>query len=210
MKIYDISPIIDDSSPIFPGDQPFERQEILSFEAGDNLTLSWIKSTVHVGAHADAPKHYHPDGETIEQRNLEYYLGTCQVVDASHVGPRRMMKADVNLSNIKASRVLFKTKSFRHRQAFQNDFTSLSPELIDALAAKNICLLGLDTPSVDPAAAKDLESHQAIYSHNLAVLEGLDLDQVPEGIYQLVALPLRIGCGDASPVRAILIDGQLI
>jgi len=209
MKIYDISPVIDASSPVFPGDQPFERQEILAFENGHNLALSWIKTTVHIGAHADAPKHYHPKGQTIDQRSLEYYLGACQVIDVSHVGPRRIMTADLDLTEIKASRVLFKTTSFYHRQAFQNEFTALSPELIDALAAKNVHLLGLDTPSVDPANSKDLESHQAIYSHNLAILEGLDLDQVPAGNYQLIALPLRIAGSDASPVRAILIDGQL-
>lgn len=206
MKIYDISPLIDSASPVFPGDQEFQREETLAFSQGDNLSLSWIKTTLHIGAHADAPSHYHPAGDSIDKRPLHYYLGPCQVVDVTHVGARRILCSDIDLSAIEAPRVLFKTKSFQHRSAFQNNFTSLSPELIAALAAKNVCLLGIDTPSVDPADSKELESHQAIYSHNLAVLEGIDLDAIDAGKYQLVALPLHIAHGDASPVRAILID----
>ncbi|MGZ3689604.1 MAG: cyclase family protein, partial [Bdellovibrionota bacterium] len=80
----------------------------------------------------------------------------------------------------------------------------LSAELIDALAAKGVILVGIDTPSVDPAEDQALETHQAIARHNLANLEGIVLDQVPEGIYELTALPLKLQGADASPVRAVL------
>ncbi|MFW7377179.1 MAG: cyclase family protein [Oligoflexus sp.] len=208
MKIYDISPLIDQNSPVFPGDEAFHREETLSFTKGHHLALSWIKSTVHIGAHTDAPSHYHKDGQTIDQRSLEYYLGPCQVIDVTHVGPRRLQITDIDIRQIKAPRVLFKTKSFAHRQAFQKEFTSLAPELISALAQENVCLIGLDTPSVDPEDSKDLESHQTVYQHKLAILEGVDLDEVDEGSYHLIALPLKIAGGDASPVRAVLIEGQ--
>ena len=157
----------------------------------------------------DYQSRYHKDGQTIDQRSLEYYLGPCQVIDVTHVGPRRLQTSDFDIKQIQAPRVLFKSKSFAHRQAFQKEFTSLAPELISALAQQNVRLVGLDTPSVDPEDSKDLESHQAVYKHNLAILEGVDLDEVGEGSYYLIALPLKIAQGDASPVRAVLIEQQL-
>lgn len=205
MQYIDISPVIRSGSPVFPGDQPFEQQFSLNWPEGSHLSLSWIKSTVHIGAHADAPYHYHPAGSTIEERDLSFYMGLCQVLDLAHVGPRRILPEDIDLSSIKAPRVLFRTLSFQHDQAFQEAFSSLSPELISALAARDVRLLGIDTPSIDPAKDQDLASHQAIYREDMAVLEGLDLNKVSEGLYELIALPLRIAGADASPVRAILL-----
>ena len=86
------------------------------------------------------------------------------------------------------------------------DFQSLSPELVHSLADQGVRLIGIDTPSVDPSDSKALESHQALFERNLSVLEGIVLDQVPEGIYSLIALPLRLKDADASPVRAILLE----
>ncbi|MBC7661304.1 MAG: cyclase family protein [Chitinophagaceae bacterium] len=204
MKYFDISPLLSPSTPVFPGDQVFERAITMAIAKGDNIGLSWIKSTVHIGAHTDAPSHYHKDGETIEQRDLSFYIGKCQVIDVTHVGARRILPSDIEATPITAERILFKSNSFAHDQSFQMEFTSLSPELIDQLAAKKVRLVGIDSPSVDPADSKDLPSHAALYHHNLAVLEGIDLGAVPPGRYQLVALPLRIEGADASPVRAVL------
>jgi len=166
----DISPRISPRTAVFPGDQPFERTIALDFKAGDHLRLSRITTTVHVGAHADAPNHYHPDG----------------------VG-------------ILAPRVLFKTGSFPDPDRWNGDFNSLSPELIDWLASRDVLLVGIDTPSVDPADSQGLESHHRIFEHDLAILEGIVLDAADEGLYELIALPLRIEGADASPVRAILL-----
>jgi len=204
LEYFDISPKIRPESPVFPGDQPFERQVTMDFKQGDHLGLSWIKSTLHIGAHADAPSHYYPDGASIDSRDLRLYMGRCQVIDVSHVGPRRIMPNDILLGEIEAPRVLFKSCSFQHKEAFQMAFTSLSPELIEALASLGVSLVGIDTPSVDPADSKDLPSHRALYQHNLAVLEGIDLDRVPPGFWKLSALPLALADADASPVRAVL------
>lgn len=204
MEYFDISPRIRPSTPVFPGDQAYERQVTMDFQKGDHLGLSWIKSTLHIGAHADAPSHYHRDGTPIDRRDLRLYMGRCQVIDVKHVGARRIMPADVDLGNIKTPRVLFKSCSFQHTEPFQMAFTSLSPELIEALAERGVRLVGIDTPSVDPADSKDLPSHQALYRHDFAVLEGIDLDQVPAGLWKLSALPLALAEADASPVRAVL------
>ena len=81
---------------------------------------------------------------------------------------------------------------------------ALSPALVEELARQGVVLIGIDTPSVDPATSKELPSHQAIYRHDIAILEGVVLTSVNEGDYELIALPLKIKGADASPVRAIL------
>jgi arylformamidase len=206
MRIHDISPFLNEKTPVFPGDQGFERQVLLEIHRGDPIDLSWIKSTVHIGAHADAPSHYHREGASIDKRDLSLYVGDCQVIEVRALEPRRLLPSDLRGEKILASRILFKTMSFRHDQPFQSTFCSLSPELIEVLAGEGVRLVGIDTPSVDPADSKDLPSHAALYRNDFAVLEGLDLDQVAPGVYELIALPLKLENADASPVRAILLE----
>jgi arylformamidase len=83
-------------------------------------------------------------------------------------------------------------------------FTAVAQDTLGLLATKNIALIGIDTPSVDPATSQDLPSHHLLLAHGLRVLENLVLDDVPEGDYELIALPLKLARADASPVRAVL------
>lgn len=209
-RYYDISPVISPASAVFPGDRCFESQEALSFSRGDHLALSAIHSTVHIGAHVDAPSHYHRDGVSIERRDLKYYLGAAQVLSVSLPRGERILPKHLKGVRIKAPRILFKTGSFPDPDSWSGDFNSLSPELITELSTQGVMLVGIDTPSVDPAESKGMETHQAVYRADMAVLEGIVLSQVPDGVYTLVALPLRIQGADASPVRAILMgaDGE--
>src|SRR5262245_13954461 len=112
LKLYDISPQISGQTAVFPGDRPLERHVTLDFDHGDNLTLSEITTTVHIGAHTDAPNHYHRDGTGIDMRPLEYYLGPCQVLTVRLPRGKRIVPADVAAGEITARRVLFKTQSF--------------------------------------------------------------------------------------------------
>lgn len=177
----------------------------MAWSQGHHLEVSAMLSTLHLGAHADAPSHYDPKGESIEQRPLGLYMGAAQVVRAQ--GLRRGARVGLkDLSGpVTAPRVLIDTGSFPDPDCWQGDFNSLEPALIEALANQGVRLVGIDTPSVDPADSKALESHQVLRARNLAVLEGLCLVDVPEGLYTLVALPLPIEGGDASPVRAVLL-----
>ncbi len=205
MKIIDISPTISERIAVFPGDTPFKRKIAMDFEADDHLLLSSIRSTVHLGAHADAPNHYHPSGADIAARPLNRYLGPCQVIRVSLSRGARIAVADLGDRVIQAERILFRTDSFPNPNHWNGDFNSLSPALIHFLAEKGVRLVGIDTPSVDPEQSKELESHQEIFHHDMAVLEGLVLTEVADGLYDLIALPLKIEGGDASPVRAILL-----
>jgi arylformamidase len=199
----DISPILRASTAVFPGDTPFERTVNMSFKKGEHLDLSDIKTTLHIGAHTDAPSHYHSDGKTIEERDLSFYFGSCQVIEVKG-NPARIMPNDF-LDKITAQRILFKTNSFPNPDVWNENFSALSPELIHHLKKNNVILVGIDTPSVDPATDKTLASHKAIYDSDMAILEGIVLTHVTPGMYQLIALPLRIEGADASPVRAILV-----
>ncbi len=204
-KIYDISPLIHEKTAVFPGDTVFQRQVLMDTSKGDHLGLSWVKSTLHLGAHVDAPNHYHGDGGGIDAVALDRYMGPCQVIRVQIPKGERIGISDLRGKKIQASKVLFRTDSFPNPDLWNSDFNSLSPELIDDLAGKGVHLVGIDTPSVDPETSKELESHQALWRNQMSVLEGIVLFDVSEGIYELMALPLKIKDADASPVRAILI-----
>lgn len=203
--IYDISPLISSKTAVFPGDVEFQRKVSMDFSQGDHISLSAIVSTLHLGAHADAPSHYHSQGKSIDQCDLHIYLGRCQVVDVSSFRGELQPSVLEGLE-IQAPRVLFKTNSIVSTDHWQNDFTFLSPALVKKLSEQNVKLIGIDTPSMDHAQSKTLDGHQAFYQQGISILEGLVLENVPAGIYYLIALPLKIKDGEASPVRAILMD----
>ena len=102
------------------------------------------------------------------------------------------------------ARVLFATGTYPNPESWRTDFAALSPELIDLLHSRGVMTVGIDTPSIDLFDSKDLPAHKAILRHDMAILEGLVLQDVPEGVYELIALPLPLVGFDGSPVRAIL------
>jgi arylformamidase len=202
-RIFDISPLITEAIAVWPGDTPPRREIVLDLARGDSVTLSTLHATVHLGAHGDAPNHYRTSAPSIEQRPLELYLGPCQVIGVEVprgqlIGPADLPKA------ILAERVLLATRSFPDPNHFNDDYAALEPSVVDHLHARGVRLIGIDTPSVDPYDSKELPAHQAFFHHDMAILEGLVLSGVPEGLYELIALPLRLAGFDASPVRAIL------
>ena len=203
--IIDISPVISEKLAVFPGDIAFKRTITMNFDQGHHLGLSSIQGTVHLGAHTDAPNHYHPKGSGIEKRDLSLYYGECQIITVDIPRGDRILPKDIEGTQIKAKRILFKTGSFPDPNNWNEDFNSLSPELVELLSKKGVILVGLDTPSVDPSTEKDLTSHLKIYELDMAILEGVVLSHVDDGVYKLIALPLNIKDCDASPVRAVLI-----
>ncbi len=205
MRIHDLSPLISPALAVWPGDRPFSREVALSMAAGANLDLSSIHSTVHVGAHADAPSHYGLGAPSIEALDLAPYVGPCQVMRVS-VARGERIRPEHLAGPIEAPRLLLHTGSFPDPTRWNPDFASLSPELVEHLHAQGVMLVGIDTPSVDPFESKALESHQALLRTGMRNLEGLLLEAVPEGHYTLVALPLRLQGADASPVRAVLLE----
>ena len=209
MKVFDLTPVISEKTAVFPGDVSYQRDISLDFKKNDNLLLSSFRSTFHVGAHADSSSHFSALGEGVEKRPLASYCGTAQVIRVSVQSGQRILPQDFK-QKILAPRVLFSTNSFPDPENWNSDFASLSPELIEYLHDQKVVLVGIDTPSVDPETSKKLESHQALLRTKMAVLEGLLLSHVPEGLYTLVALPLPFKDADASMVRALLFENPAL
>lgn len=202
--LIDISPVVDESINVWPGDTPFVQTVNADMHTGANLTLSDIRTSVHVGAHADAPSHYVTDGIDIASRRLDYYIGRCVVLHIRVRRGERITPDHLNGKVVSAPRVLLRTGTFPDPRKWNNDFASLSAALVDDFYQHGVMLIGIDTPSVDPFESKELEAHQAFARNDMAMLEGLVLDHVEEGEYELIAPPLRIRGADASPVRAVL------
>lgn len=200
--IYDITPPVTPRLQVWPGDTPPVREVLLDMRRGDNITLSTLRATAHLGAHADAPSHYGADAPAIDARSLDYYLGPCQVVRVAAGRGARITPALVPTA--RAPRVLLATGTYPDPEHFTTDFAALSPELVEHLHGQGVRLIGVDTPSVDPFDSKDLPAHRTFLRLDMAILEGLVLAGVPEGLYELIALPLRLAGFDASPVRAVL------
>lgn len=208
MKWYDLSPKLHSGLAVWPGDVPFHRDVSLSMDQGANLDLSAIRTTLHLGAHADAPSHFQSGGAGIGEVDLSPYLGSCQLMAIELPRGKRILPSHLSRP-LEAPRILFRTNSFPQPNHFNEDFNSLSPELIEYLHERGVVLVGIDTPSVDPFESKALESHQALARTGMRNLEGLVLEGVPQGLYTLIALPLRIEGADASPVRAVLVEGNI-
>ena len=202
LKIWDISPAVDAQAAVFPGDTAYSQQLHFSLAPGCPVNVNRITLSPHTGAHADAPMHYASGEAAIGAVDLQPYLGPCRVIHCLDCGPLVEPAHIAHALHKLPPRVLVRTA----RTASQSwaSFTAFAPATLALLATKNIVLVGIDTPSVDPATSQELPCHQLLLKHHLRVLENLVLDDVPEGDYELIALPLKLTCADASPVRAIL------
>ena len=203
MPLWDISPPVSALSPVFPGDTAYAQQWAARISPGCPVNVSAITLSPHIGAHADAPLHYDEHGASIGELDLTPYLGRCRVVHAIHRG------ALVEWAHIEHAladlppRVLVRTYA-QQPEGWDAALAAFAPHTIERLADLGVTLVGIDTASIDPADSKTLDSHQVIRRRNLRVLENLRLDDVPEGDYELIALPLKLMSADASPVRAVL------
>jgi arylformamidase len=201
--LYDLSPTIRSDTPVWPGDTPFSSRFSWAIADGASVNVSALTTTPHLGSHVDAPLHTEPRGDSAAELQLERYLGPCRVVRVPPVPliePRHVEGVDLATPG----RLLFKSESVRDRRTFPERFTAISAELAVLLGERGARLVGIDTPSVDPFSSKTLDAHHALVRAGVAILEGLVLEGVPEGVYELIALPLKLSGVDASPVRAVL------
>lgn len=206
--IHDITPVISEDLAVWPGDVPLTRDVNMDIHRGDVVTLSSLRATCHLGAHADAPSHYAADGATMEKCPLKPYVGPCQVIRVSAKRGGRIEFDDLQTA-IEAPRILIASGTFPDPAQFNEDFAALSPDLIDQLAELGIVLIGVDTPSIDLCHDESLAAHHRCLAHEILIIEGLVLADVPTGTYELIALPLKLAGFDGSPIRAILRSSKL-
>lgn len=206
MKIHDISRKISTKTAPWPGDTPFSFVNMHSMAEGDDYNATAITLSPHLGTHIDAPWHYSPSPLHPDSIPIENCIGPAQVITISGSSPLitvediapRLMPGMTRL-------VLHTAQSARPDNEWDEDFGGILPEAIDWLADQGIILIGMDMPSIDPPTSANLSSHRIAGSRGIVFIENLSLDEIEDGVYELIALPLKLGEVCASPVRAVLI-----
>ena len=207
MRIHDISRPLSTDTPVWSGDEPFRLRWSGRIADGNLVNVSAIDTSTHIGTHVDAPLHVVDGGQSVDALPLDSFLGPARVV-AVEPDERNLVQVAA-LGEIplgEPPRLLLRTRSDLPRGGGSHPFPGIAGETADTLVAAGIKLVGIDTPGVDPADSEELSSHHCFAAGGVVWIENLDLSGVEPGVYELVALPLRLVGGDASPVRAILIE----
>lgn len=203
MRLWDITHPLTNSTAAWPGDTPYQFRLNWQIKAGSSVNVGHVTLSPHNGTHADAPFHYDDQGATMEQADLTRYIGPALVVGLE--GRSLIERADLDGLDLQGvTRLLVRTGSCPDPNRFHPELTAFAAAAIEYLAEQGIHLIGTDAHSVDPAESKELPAHHACRRTGMLILENLNLADVPEGRYELIALPLKLAGADASPVRAIL------
>lgn len=204
--IRDITQALHAGTPMWPGDTAFAADQTWAYGPGCPVNVSRFTASTHAGTHADAPMHYDPDGAPIDAVGLDVYVGRARVIDLRGCG--LVVRPEMVEPSLEGapSRILIRTYDLFPHNGWVDAFTSVAAETINLLASRGVTLIGIDSPSLDPQESKTMDAHLAVRAAGMAILEGLVLDDVPAGDYELIALPLKLAGLDAAPVRAILRD----
>lgn len=198
----DITQTMQNGMPNWPGDTPFSFEVGISKQQTGSVNIGRITTSLHTGTHADAPFHFNSEAETIEQLDINVYIGDCVIVDCiGHEVISAQSLASIDFHSVK--RVLLKTVE-QLSETFPITIPVIHPDVAPFLKERGVILLGIDNPSVDPLDSKEVLAHHNLYEHGIHILEGLDLRHVQQGIYELIALPLKIAGADGAPVRAVV------
>ena len=205
MTVLDISRTLVAGTAVWPDDTPYSMTRVLERSRGHAVNLTTLTLSAHTGSHVDAPLHFADVDLGIDRLDLAIYWGLAQVVTTSKPAgpllPDDFAGYDLSL----APRLLVKSLASELDQAvFPTEYVYPSPEMAAHLSEQGVKLFGSDAPSMDAMHSKSLDGHNALLRHGVAILEWLDLRDVVDGLYELVALPLKIAGGDGSPVRAAL------
>ena len=202
--IRDVSRALTPGHPNWPGDAPFTVSPGARMAAGDTVNTGVLSTSTHTGTHVDAPWHYAETGSRLDHIPLDVYIGLCLLLDVRGHDP---LDADV-LDGLKdlPERLLLYTGQPAHWDTFPQDFAALTPAFVRRAAALGVRLVGTDGPSVDALSSKVLPAHAVFMETGLYILEGLNLEGVTPGRYQLVCLPLPLVGADGAPARAVLLN----
>jgi arylformamidase len=209
MAIYDITRIVRSELAVWPGDEPYHVAPVLRLAEGASVNLTRLTLSPHTGSHADAYFHYEQDGEHPARMPLESYIGKARVVSVAK-RDGALLPGDFPSGSLEGVErlLIHSVVSEMADDAFPAQFPYLSGALIEFLAAQGTKLIGLDSPSVDALESKTLDCHHALRRCGMVNLECLALHGVPDGDYELIALPLKLELACGSPVRAILRSGE--
>lgn len=204
-KYLDITRPIGPNSAVWTGDTKFSARAVMTMRGGDAVNVTTITLSTHTGTHADAPHHYVDDAARADAFDLDKYIGRARVITLdTRDAITRDDIARLNLDGI--TRVLFHTRaSAVPDDVFDPQFAFFTRDAAELLGQRGVVLVGTDAPSVDEFSSKTLDAHKTFLRYDIAILEWLNLRDVPDGEYELIALPLKLIGGDAAPARAILV-----
>ena len=210
MPIYDITVPLTNDMPTYPGDAGVEIRDWSSLANGDSANVTQLNFGAHTGTHVDAPAHFIEGAARSESLSLDSLIGKTRVIEV----PETFMSIDKTFVEEHCeqgtTRFLFKTRNSRFWSSsstpFRQDFTYLELPAAEYLVNRGVKLVGIDYLSIEQFGQKQHPTHLVLLSHGVVIVEGLNLTDVPAGIYELICLPLRIhsGKGDGAPARAIL------
>jgi arylformamidase len=203
--IYDLTRPLTPGTAVFPGDTRVSITPVMRIDDGASVNVTAITLSAHAGTHVDAPLHYAHDGAGIDHVPLERLIGPCRVVTIDGPGDVTPARLSAALGEAPPPRVLVHTRaSAVADDVWDPDFAAIDPQAIAWLAARGVRLIGVDTPSVDPATSKALPAHMACLAADITIIENLRFSGVPDADYELIALPLSIAGNDAAPARVVI------
>ena len=210
VPIYDVTVPVGNELPTWPGDPAVEIADWRSLSAGDGASVSVLSFGAHTGTHVDAPAHFIEGAAQVESLPLDVLIGEAQVIEVPD--DMGIINEEFVIANCtpETTRVLFKTRNSafwsESEPEFHTDFTYLDLNAAQRLVEQGIRLVGIDYLSIEKYDSTNHETHLALLSYGVVILEGLNLTDVPAGRYELICLPLRLRTtkGDGAPARVVL------
>ena len=195
MKLYDISREISPNMTFYSPDDEMKVNEVMQLKNGDMCNLTRYEFSGHMGTHIDTPLHFIDGGTSCDNIDLQHFYGKAKVIQSikTNVSKEDLIHTDIQAGDI----ILLNTGG-----------KVLTADAATYLAEMKIKTVGIDSLSVDEYGSEDFPVHSILLKNDIAIIEGLDLDKVPQGIYDISALPLKFKNGNGSPIRAILADSR--
>jgi len=210
MPIYDVTVPLSNDLPTWPGDPAVEITDCRCISNGDGANVTGLNIGAHTATHVDAPAHFIEGAAKVESLPLDALIGECEVIEVPE-DVRAIDEAFVSAHCAAGTaRILFKTRNSAFwneaRLQFHSDFTYLDLEAAKKLAGQGIKLVGIDYLSIEKFHSEKHETHLALLSRGVVILEGLNLTDILAGKYELICLPLRLRSelGDGAPARVVL------
>jgi arylformamidase len=203
--LFDVSLSIEPDMVTWPSDPKVEIELYKDLNKGDSSTVSMMKLGSHTGTHIDAPLHMIKGGKSVDELDLELLYGKVLVVEIKDKKSIKRKEIEaIDLNGI--SRIIFKTRNSEifPKGKFDEEFVYLEPETAEYLVENGTRLVGVDAPSIDGYKCKDHPTHQVLMANSVVIIELLDLSRVKNGMFRLIALPLKIKGGDGAPARVVL------
>jgi arylformamidase len=206
-EIIDISIPLDEKTPVWPGDPQIKIETTGSRDDGFDYHVSRFTLPSHAGTHLDAPFHFISSGQKLNEIPVSRFVTKALIAEYSqpeHISGEFIRSLDL----LETESVLFKTSNSRlyreKKSRFYQDFIALTTSAAEQLIQSNITLVGIDYFSIEPFENENHIVHKTLLKNDILILEGINLDLIEPGIYQLICLPIKIDTPDGAPVRALL------